>query len=109
MRLLTPNDVGPEVLDEPCTVVVVTSARCKPCKTITPWLENFASRTDAKVVLVTSYKDVRPMRFVRGVSRLKGWPYTLVYKQGSLVGHFYGFTTKEEYIERVTGFMYVPM
>ena len=103
MKVLTPNDVGPEVLDEPCVVIVQTSVRCHPCRKMYPWLDKLAVRfaDKAKVVLVTAHKDERPMRYVRDIKKLNGWPYTAVYKNGKLVGHFFGFVSEHDYCSKV--------
>ena len=102
-RVLTPEDIGPEVLDEPCVVVSHTSLNCHPCKKIYPWLDRLSIRLGdkAKVVLVTAQKDERPMRYARGVKKLRGWPSTMIYKKGKLTEHFYGFTTEAEYCSKV--------
>ena len=107
MKVLTPSVVGPEVLDEPCSVIVHISTRCGVCHLVTPWLERIAEifGEKVKVVQVTAYKDERPMRYVRGVKELTGFPFTSIYKNGKPVYHFYGFRNENDYIRKVMYFI----
>ena len=99
MSVLTPIDVGPEVIESGNVLVVITSLHCKPCKVMKPWLEDLADEfgDSAKVVVVTHGVDPEFMRYAKGVKSLTGWPYTIIYKDGVMAGAFFGFQTEEHY------------
>jgi len=99
----TSREVGPEVLDGPCTVVYVTSSHCSSCGKAIPWLEEIESRTDGRVsfVKVVQDKDTDPLRYCRGFTKIKGWPFTIIYKDGKRVDFFYGYESVAQYKRRV--------
>ena len=103
MNVLTPKDIGPEVLNTGKVAVFLTSTHCHACHKLSEIFYSFRTKAadDVTMIHVNMGEDPDPLRYAKGMKQLTGWPFTLVYRDGQIRDMWYGVTTEQEYHDRM--------
>ena len=84
MQVLRPKDVGPEVVATGKVVVFVTSVHCHACHELSKIFYEFRGLAvdDVTMIHVNEGEDSDPRQYTPVVTKITGWPFTIIYRDG---------------------------
>lgn len=105
MKVLRPSEIGPEVTSTGKVVVFFTSVHCHACHDLSKIFYSYREQAgdDVTMIHVNMGEDPEPLRYTPGVTKITGWPFTVIYRDGRVRELWYGITTVQEYYDRLKG------